>query len=96
MTRDSIPRRWFLAAAGAAAASALGKDNAAKAQGGTVSAVPVAPAADIILKNAKIITLDPGFTITQAVAVAGERILAVGPEAAMAAHTAPWTHTSHR
>jgi short subunit dehydrogenase-like uncharacterized protein len=45
MTRDSIPRRCFLAAAGAAAASALGKDNAAKPQGSTVAAVPVAPPA---------------------------------------------------
>jgi predicted amidohydrolase YtcJ len=94
MVNQSIPRRHFLAAAGAAgvaAASGLGGNPSVKAQGAADSATPVAPPADTILKNGKIITVDPSFTIAQAVAVAGERILAVGPDAAMAAHTAPWT-----
>jgi predicted amidohydrolase YtcJ len=36
------------------------------------------PAADVILTNGKIITVDERFTIAQAVAVRGERIVAVG------------------
>jgi predicted amidohydrolase YtcJ len=51
---------------------------------------PARPA-DLVLKNAKVITVDSKFSIAQAVAVAGERILAVGTDAAMAAHTAPST-----
>jgi len=47
--------------------------------------------ADLVLKNAKIITVDASFTIAQAIAIAGDRIVAVGPEPAMAAHTAPGT-----
>ena len=47
--------------------------------------------ADLVLKNAKIITVDASFTIAQAIAIAGDRIVAVGPEPAMAAHTAPET-----
>jgi predicted amidohydrolase YtcJ len=48
-------------------------------------------AADFVLKNGKIITLDAGSTIAQAIAIAGERIVAVGPDAAVALHTAPST-----
>jgi predicted amidohydrolase YtcJ len=47
--------------------------------------------ADLILRNGKIITVDASFTIAQAIAIAGDRIVAVGPEPAMAAHTAPET-----
>ena len=47
--------------------------------------------ADLVLKNAKIITVDASFTIAQAIAIAGDRIVAVGPESAMAAHTAAGT-----
>src|ERR1700722_13869102 len=36
------------------------------------------PAPDLILSNGKIITVDPRFTIAQAVAIRGERIVAVG------------------
>jgi predicted amidohydrolase YtcJ len=45
-----------------------------------LAAVPHAqqPVADVILTNGKIITVDERFTIAQAVAVRGERILAVG------------------
>src|SRR4051794_2075528 len=47
--------------------------------------------ADLILTNGKIITVDPAFTIAQAIAIAGDRILAVGPDAAMAAMAGPAT-----
>jgi predicted amidohydrolase YtcJ len=47
--------------------------------------------ADLILKNANVITIDARSSIAEAVAIAGDKILAVGPDAAMAAHTAPTT-----
>ena len=56
-----------------------------------VPAAPASVAADLILKNGKIITVDSAFTIAQAIAIAGDRILAVGPDAAMAPHTGPAT-----
>src|SRR5262245_39501530 len=79
----SNTRRGFLAGAATAAAS-----SSAMAQ------APVAPstvAADLVLKNGNIITVDSAFTIAQAVAIGGDRILAVGPDAAMAPHTGPAT-----
>ena len=90
MANQSIARRHFLAGVGAAA-SGLGSNDSAMAQGGSAPATAAAPPANMILRNAKVITVDPAFTIAQAVAIAGERILAVGADAAMAAHTAPWT-----
>ncbi len=39
------------------------------------------PAADLILTNGKIVTVDDRFTIVQAVAIKGERIIAVGTNA---------------
>jgi predicted amidohydrolase YtcJ len=77
-------RRGFLAGAATAAASG----SSAMAQ---VPPAPATLAADLILKNGKIITVDPAFTITQAIAIAGDRIMAVGPDAAMAPHTGPAT-----
>jgi predicted amidohydrolase YtcJ len=47
--------------------------------------------ADLVLKNAKVITVDASFTIAQAIAIAADRIVAVGPDPAMAAHIAPGT-----
>src|SRR5215475_12846474 len=55
------------------------------------SAAPIVRPADLVLKNGKIITVDASFTIAQAIAIAGDRIVAVGPEAAMAPHTVPGT-----
>src|SRR5216683_4121177 len=52
---------------------------------------PLARPADLVLKSGKIITVDRAFTVAEAVAVAGERILAVGPDEQIAAHIAPWT-----
>jgi predicted amidohydrolase YtcJ len=96
MTDESIPRRDFLKAT---AGTALTFGAGLPAAGQTLASAPPSPAslistarpADLILKNAKVLTVDSGFTIAQAVAIGGERILAVGPDAAMAAHTAPWT-----
>jgi predicted amidohydrolase YtcJ len=91
-----LPRRTFLRKAGVAA-TALATDFAASppalapAQAQTVPARPAERPADIVLNNAKVITVDRNFSIAQAVAIAGDRILAVGPNAAMAAHTAPGT-----
>ena len=42
------------------------------------------PAPDLILSNGKIITVDERFTIAQAVAIKGDRIVAVGTNQAMA------------
>src|SRR5262249_58794469 len=69
-------------------APAAGSGSSAMAR---APAAPATVAADLILKNGKIITVDPAFTITQAIAIAGDRILAVGPDAAMAPHTGPAT-----
>ena len=44
-----------------------------------------------MLRNGKVITVDGAFTIAQAIAIAGDRIVAVGPDAAVAAHTGPTT-----
>jgi predicted amidohydrolase YtcJ len=38
---------------------------------------------DVILYNGKIVTVDPKFSIAQAVAVSGERMLAVGADEAI-------------
>jgi predicted amidohydrolase YtcJ len=50
------------------------------------------PAADLIVHNAKVLTVDQRFSVTQAVAITGNRIVATGPNAAiLAAHKAPGT-----
>ena len=58
-----------------------------------LAAVPHAqqPVADVILTNGKIITVDERFTIAQAVAVRGERILAVGTNQEIARLAGPNT-----
>jgi predicted amidohydrolase YtcJ len=80
-------RRDFLKVA---AGASLGTVVPAQAQSPAVPA-SAAPPADLVLRNGKIITVDKDFTIAQAIAIAGERIVAVGPDAAMAAHTTPAT-----
>ena len=47
-------------------------------------AAPIVPA-DTILRHGRILTVDPAFTTAQAVAVAGNRILAVGSDSEMSA-----------
>jgi len=89
MTKRLIPRRRFLAGAGAIVSGGLAGSPSASAQGDApgVPAAPSVPPADIILRNGNIVTVDPVFTIAQAVAIAADRIVAVGPDDAMAAHT---------
>jgi predicted amidohydrolase YtcJ len=49
------------------------------------------PAPDVILSNGKIITVDERFSIAQAVAIRGDRIVAVGTDAEVAKLAAPAT-----
>jgi predicted amidohydrolase YtcJ len=51
----------------------------------------VAQPADLILKNGQVITIDARSSIAQAVAIKHDRIIAVGSDAAMTAHTASGT-----
>ncbi|HTM33848.1 MAG TPA: amidohydrolase [Vicinamibacterales bacterium] len=46
---------------------------------------PAAPPADLVLFNGRVITVDRGFTIASAVAISGERFVAVGDDAAVRA-----------
>jgi len=85
MTDDTSRRRDFLTGAGTAIATAVGAGVAAEGQTNRPSTD--AREADLVLKNGKIITVDAGFTIASAVAIAGDRIIAVGPDAAMTRHT---------
>src|SRR4051812_596289 len=85
-------RRQFLhLAASAAAVTVLARSHLAKAQGKTAPATALVPPASFILKNGKIITVDQAFTIAQAIAIARDRIIAVGSDEEMAAHTGPET-----
>src|SRR5215468_7097066 len=47
--------------------------------------------ADIVLLNGKIVTVDDRFTIAEALAIKGERILAVGSNAEIETHKGPLT-----
>jgi predicted amidohydrolase YtcJ len=94
----SLSRRDFLTGAGAvstgvAAALVGGVSTTSAAQASSLLASASAPthAADLVLTNGKVITVDAAFTITEAIAIVGDRVLSVGPNAAMAAHTAPGT-----
>ncbi|HYJ94791.1 MAG TPA: hypothetical protein VEV86_09240, partial [Vicinamibacterales bacterium] len=49
------------------------------------------PAPDVILSNGKIITVDERFSIAQAVAIRGDRIVAVGTDAEVAKLASPAT-----
>jgi predicted amidohydrolase YtcJ len=93
MSDKPIPRRLFLKKAGAVAgtAAATGLATSPPSAGQTVPGSPAVRSADLILSNAKVITVDRDFTIAQAIAIAGDRILAVGRNDTMAAHTAPET-----
>jgi predicted amidohydrolase YtcJ len=85
-----IPRRDLIKAAAVAPALKFTLTQRAEAAP-TLPASPAARPADLVLKRGKIITVDRAFTIAEAVAIAGERILAVGREQEMAPHFAPWT-----
>jgi predicted amidohydrolase YtcJ len=51
------------------------------------------PTADLVFSNGKIVTVDERFTIAQAVAVKGDRIVAVGSNQEMARLAGPGTRT---
>jgi predicted amidohydrolase YtcJ len=93
MRNRLIPRRHFLAGAGATAVVGLAGYHSAKAQGSAprAPATPLVSPADTILKNGKIVTVDTTSSIAQAIAILGDRIIAVGPDAAMAVHTSAAT-----
>src|SRR5689334_19748890 len=88
MAGESIPRRGFLGGAGAAsaaiAATMAGSATPSANAQGTLPAAAASPPADLILKNAQVITVDPRSSIAEAIAIAGDKILAVGSDAAMA------------
>jgi predicted amidohydrolase YtcJ len=84
-------RRLLLKAAGAVGAAGVLSAARPDAVAAQVPARAGSGPADLILTNGKIITVDPAFTIAQAIAIAGDRILAVGPDAGMAAMAGPAT-----
>ena len=86
MSQKSLPRRKFLKAAGTLAAVAATEGSLLR-----VAAQVTRPSAEMILRNAKIVTVDQNFTIANAIAIGGGRILGLGPDAAMAVHAAPDT-----
>jgi predicted amidohydrolase YtcJ len=87
MPKHTIRRRQFLAGAGAGSAMAtFAAVKAAQGEGARVPAAPVSVAADLILRNGKVITVDSASTVTQAIAVANDKIVAVGPNEAMTPH----------
>ena len=88
-------RRLLLKAAGVAGTAGVlsgAVPGAAGAQASLPAPVTAGTGpADLILTNGKIITVDAAFTVAQALAIAGERILAVGSDAAMARVSGPTT-----
>ncbi len=67
---------------------------AAQGAGGTPpESVSVTGPADVILSNGKVITVDDKFTIAQAVAIKGERVIAVGTTEEIARLAGPSTRT---
>ena len=74
MAAETIPRRDFLKAA--AAGTAIATNSAAGVSEATAqSATPRAPAnpiirpADLVLNSGKVITVDPSFTVAEAIAI---------------------------
>jgi predicted amidohydrolase YtcJ len=49
------------------------------------------PSADLVLRNAKVVTLLPAVPVVQAIAIRGDRIMSIGSEAAVGAWTGPNT-----
>src|SRR5262249_38498441 len=91
MNDRRILRRQFLKRAGAAITGSVGASLSASSQAQTEMARLAARPADLVLKNGKVVTVDRDFTIAQAVAIADDKIIAVGSDAAIAAHIAPAT-----
>jgi predicted amidohydrolase YtcJ len=84
-------REILKGAAGTTIAAALGPNLATQAS--PTSASPGIRPADLVLRNGKIITVDRAFMVADSIAIAGDRVVAVGPNAAMATFTAPTTRT---
>jgi predicted amidohydrolase YtcJ len=88
-------RRRLLAGAGVAAfAGLLSGGSKGEAQTQMPDTSPAGAGrgpADLVLRNGKIVTVDAAFTIAQAIAIAGERIVAVGADAEVAAQIGPAT-----
>jgi len=97
MVDRSISRRDFLKGAGAVspgvatAFAGVRTATAAQTTPSRQSADVISHRADLVLKNGKVITVDKAFTITEAIAISGDRILSVGPNASMAANIARGT-----
>src|SRR5258708_36780993 len=72
---------------------ALASSHSEKTQVGApmAPATPLVRPADMIFKNGRIITVDPASTMAQAIAIAADRIVAVGSNEAMATHISPGT-----
>jgi predicted amidohydrolase YtcJ len=91
MMEKSLPRRRFLARASAAVAGGLAGSHSATAQIGTAPATAMVRPADTVFQNGNVVTIDPAFSLARAVAITADRIVAVGPDEAMRAHTGPQT-----
>jgi predicted amidohydrolase YtcJ len=52
---------------------------------------PASPAADLVLTNGKIVTVEDSLSEAQAIAIAGDRIAAIGSSADIKRHTGPKT-----
>lgn len=48
---------------------------------GTLAAVPEGERADLVLKNGRVLTMDPARPVASALAIAGDRVVAVGSDA---------------
>jgi predicted amidohydrolase YtcJ len=58
---------------------------------GCVGRAPLAPPPDVVLYNGRILTVDRAFSVAQAVAIRGERFIAVGDDATVRALAGPAT-----
>jgi predicted amidohydrolase YtcJ len=87
MRDKPIPRRAFLKNATAGIAGAA----TSSAQAQTMPAMPTTRAAEVALRNGKFVTVDRDFNIAEAIAIAGERIVALGSDAEIARHVTPAT-----
>lgn len=83
---NRVTRRGFLAATGAAGVAL----SAAPAVSALEAAEP-GERPDLVVHHGKIVTVDPEFRIAEAIAVAGERILAVGANDAILKLVKPGT-----
>lgn len=92
-TNKLMPRRHFIAGTGATVMGTLASGHSAKTQVDplTTPAAPLDRPAGVILKNGRIVTVDPASTVAEAIAIDADRIIAVGSNDAMATHIGPAT-----